>query len=235
MKTLRSLYYWIIGLMYFSLVCLLLIFMILFFPVRIVDPWLKKRFKFLFQLMNCPVEVTGEEHIHPDKTCLFMSNHHSFFDVPFLQAYVPVLIRGVEAKQHFRWPVYGWIIGRLGNIPIDRKNIHRSIQSIRRAQGNLESGLSMIIMPEGHRTLDGKLRPFKKLPFFLAKQSGAPIIPVGISGLYTLMPKGGFQVHPITLKIHFGEPISVDIIKNKDLDDLMKITRDRIKSLIEYP
>lgn len=107
-----------------------------------------------------------------------MSNHASLFDIPLLEAYIPTFVRGVEALRQFKWRVYGWAIRRVGNIPIDRKNIHASIKSMKKTEKILKKGQSIVILPEGHRTLDGNLGQFKKLPFHLAKQAGVPIIPI---------------------------------------------------------
>ena len=235
MRILRTTYYWIVVGLLFAIYSVLLSIMILFFSAPVVDSWLKKRFHFLFRLLHCPVEVSGQEHIDPETTYLFMGNHLSLFDVPFLQAFIPVYARGVEARQHFKWPVYGWFIRRLGNIPIDRKNIHKSIQSIRKAEGRLKSGFSMIVLPEGHRTMDGKMRPFKKLPFFLAKQSGTPIMPFGMSGLYTLKNKNSIHITPTPLKIKFGPVIPAETVQKTPILELMDTTRKRINQLVEYP
>lgn len=235
MKYILSIYYWGIGSIYFLTICMIMIILTFIFPLEKLDPWMKKRLKFLFKLLNSRVEIHGAEKIDPRQTYLFMANHISLFDVPILGAYIPAYVRAVEAKQHFSWPIYGWVLRRLGNIPIDRKNIHDSIRSIHKTESLLQNGKSIIILPEGHRTLDGKLRPFKKLPFFLAKKADIPIIPMGLSGLFHLKNKKSWLIRPTTLKVKFGDMIPVQEVRSLSAIELRDLTRRTIQSLIEYP
>ena len=235
MKSLISICFWTMGIIYMGWLGVTILLLSMIISPENFDHWLKKRLGFLFQLMCSPVKIEGLENIDPEKTYLFMANHVSLFDGPLLGSSIPVFIRGVEALRQFKWPFYGWIIKRLGNIPIDRKNIHASIHSIRRVQNVLRQGTSMVILPEGHRTLDGKMRPFKKLPFFLARESGVPIMPVGHSGLFTMKKKGSWHIRPTSLKVRFGEAISPETIRKLKVTDLMALTRSKIQQLIEYP
>ncbi len=233
MKQLFSLYCWTAGGVYFFFLCIVTILLTFIFSPRKLDPWLKKRLRFLFKLLFIKVESEGAEVIDPGQTYLFMANHVSLFDIPLFAGYVPTFVRGVEALRQFKWPLYGWAILRLGNIPIDRKNIHASIKSIKATEKELRKGQSILILPEGHRTLDGNLRPFKRLPFHLAKEAGVPIIPIGTSGLFQLKQKGSWLIHPHPVKIKFGEPIHPDKIQELSLEDLSDYVRARIQELIE--
>lgn len=233
MKHLISAYAWTIGGLYFILllfVCIILSFVI---PQKTLDPFIKKSLKFLFKILFIKVHAEGSRNIDPAKTYLFMSNHESLFDIPLLEAYVPTFVRGVEALRQFKWPVYGWAIRRAGNIPIDRKNIHASIKSMKRTEKILKKGKSIIILPEGHRTLDGELGPFKKLPFHLAKQANVPIIPIGLSGLFELKHKGSWLIRPRPVKIKFGPPIPPDEIQSLSTEELRDNIRKKIQALIE--
>jgi 1-acyl-sn-glycerol-3-phosphate acyltransferase len=233
MKFLLSLYIWIVGGSYFGILCLVTIFLTFFIPQKKLDPWIKTMLRIFFKIILVRVKVEGADKIEPGKTYLFMSNHVSLFDVPLLAAYIPVFVRGVEASRQFSWPVYGWVIRRMGNIPIDRENIHSSIRSIRRAEKRLIKGKSIVILPEAHRTLDGKLRPFKKLPFFLAKRSNIPIVPIGLSGLFRLKRKGSWLIRPTILTVKFGDIIDVPQIKSSSIEELRDLTRAQIQELIE--
>jgi len=176
-----SLYAWVVGGSYFILLCFLIIFVSFFLKPERFDAWIKKSFQILFKILFIRVRSEGCENVESGKTYLFMANHVSLFDIPLLEACIPGYVRGVEALRQFKWPVYGWVVRRMGNIPIDRKNIHASIRSMKATEKVIKGGKSIVVLPEGHRTLDGKLRPFKKLPFHLAKQAGVPIIPIGLS------------------------------------------------------
>lgn len=232
MKVLISLYAWIVGGLYFVILSLITLALTFFFKSKTLDPWIKKRLRFLFKLLFIKVLSEGSENIAPNKTYLFMCNHSSLFDIPLLEAYIPTFVRGVEARRQFKWPVYGWVIKRLGNIPIDRKNIHASIKSMKTTEQTLKGGLSIVILPEGHRTLDGNLGEFKRLPFHLAKQAEVPIIPIGISGLFHLKRKGSWLIQPRPVSIKFGEPVDTDKIQTLSTEELRDEIRAKISDLI---
>ena len=233
MKVLISLYAWIVGGLYFVVLCLITIGLTFFVKQKTLDPWIKKRLRFLFKILFIEVRSEGREYIDPKKTYLFMCNHSSLFDIPLLEAYIPTFVRGVEALRQFKWPVYGWVIKRLGNIPIDRKNIHASIRTMRTTERTLKGGMSIVVLPEGHRTLDGYLGDFKRLPFHLAKQAGVPIIPIGISGLFHLKRKGSWLIRPHPVTIRFGEPVGLESIQGLTVDQLRDKMRAEISSLID--
>jgi len=231
MSYLISIYAWVIGGLYFLTICFVCIFLSYFVPQKALDPWIKRMLKGLFKIILVRVRVEGYEKIDPEKNYLFMSNHVSLFDIPLLGAYIPTFVRGVEAKRQFKWPIYGWVIRRIGNIPIDRKNIHSSIRSMRKTEKLLRKGRSIVVLPEGHRTLDGKLRPFKKLPFFLAKQAFIPIVPIGLSGLFRLKSKGSWIIRPTTVKMKFGDIINLNTIQALSVTELRDYTREKIQDL----
>jgi len=233
MKHLISAYAWLVGGLYFILLLIICIVLSFFIRQKTLDPFIKKSLKILFKILFIKVHSKGAENVEPNKTYLFMSNHQSLFDIPLLEAYIPTFVRAVEALQQFKWPVYGWAIRRAGNIPIDRKNIHASIKSMKRTEKILKKGKSIIILPEGHRTLDGNLGQFKKLPFHLAKQAGVPIFPIGLSGLFRLKHKGSWLIRPRPVKIKFGQAISPDKIQSLSNQELQDFIRDKIQDLIE--
>jgi 1-acyl-sn-glycerol-3-phosphate acyltransferase len=233
MKYLISLYVWIVGILYFLCLCFITIILTFFLKPKTFDPFLKMCFKLLFKIIFVKVNVEGVENVAPNQTYLFMSNHVSLFDIPLLGAYIPIFVRGVEAMRQFKWPVYGWAIRRLGNIPIDRTNIHASIRSMKKTEQILKSGISIAILPEGHRTVNGQLSPFKKLPFHLAKQAKVPIIPIGLSGLFQLKSRESSLIRPGPISIRFGKPISPETIENLSKEDLNALIYDQISALID--
>lgn len=233
MKVLISIYIWLAGLLYlfffliFTLVCTYI------FPEKTYNPWIKKLLRFLFVFIGTKVKVEGLENLEAEKTYIFMANHVSLFDVPLLGGYVPGLARGVEANRQHKWPLYGKVMRRLGNIPIERESTHGSISSFKKTLEVINNGRSMIILPEGHRSLDGKTKTFKRLPFHLAKQAEKSIIPVGLSGMYSLKPKGTWIIKPSTIKIKFGNPISRDTIGQLDTSELRNYVQNEVEKLIE--
>lgn len=232
MKYIYSFFFWLIGLTYFGLFSIITIILSYPFPVRKIDGFIRFWLKGLFKVLWIKVKVIGAENLDKNKTYLLMANHESMFDVPLLKAYIPVYCKGVEAHHQFNWPVYGTFIKRLGTIPIERENVYASIRSIKKAQKVLENGTSIAIMPEGHRTLNGELQPFKKLPFHLAKKVKVDISPIGLSGLYKLKKKGSWLITPTNITINFGEAITADAIKTLSIEDLRSKLFVSIKELI---
>jgi 1-acyl-sn-glycerol-3-phosphate acyltransferase len=235
MKVILSIYLWIVGLLVIGIGMTLGILLSFLLPAKILDRYVKFICRFLLCVMFIRVRVEGAEEIDPNRTTIFMGNHVSAFDIPLVEGYVPVFVRAVEAHSHFSWPIYGWAIKRFGNIPIRREDVHSSIHSIRKAETRLAEGQSLAIMPEGGRTIDGTLRPFKKLPFFLAKQVDAEIVPMGLSGLFTLKSKHSWIIRPTTIKLKFGKAISRETIQKLSVEELRDLVREEILRLIERP
>ena len=235
MKYLISVYLWIVGTVYFILFLFFALFVSFIFPPHKYDPWLKSMLRYFFKILWIQVEVEGIKQLVPGKKYLFMANHVSLFDIPLLGGYVPGFVRGVEAQRQHQWLFYGWVMGRLGNIPIDRGNIHASIRTFRQTIDIMHNGQSIIILPEGHRTLNGELGPFKKLPFYLAKEVGCELVPIGLSGLFSLKRKGSWLIRPTPLKVKFGIPISIENLNSHSIIELRDEVRNKIQNLIEKP
>lgn len=235
LKLIISLYIWIMGVLLTVLIMFAGLLLSLILPQRYVDPFLKISFRIMMRLLFIQVTSEGESYIDLNKTYIFMANHVSLFDVPVLEGYIPQFFRGVEAEYHFHWPVYGWAVRLMGNIPIKRQSIYDSIRSMNRAIDWIKSGNSLTILPEGHRTLDGKIGSFMKLPFHMAKRADVEIIPIGLSGLYQLKAKHSWYISPTKIKIKFGAPVQLNDIRSYSTLELRDHVRSRIAELIEYP
>ncbi len=235
MSKLFSIYLWIVGLSNFVCILIAAIVFSVLLPARIYDPWLKGMLRSLFKILFIPVQVEGREIVRKGRTYMFMSNHASIFDMPLLAGFLPGMVRGVEATRQFNWPLYGLVMRRMGNIPINRENVFAAMKSLILAEKKVLRRCSLIILPEGHRTLDGKLRSFKRLPFYLAKRARVDLVPVGISGLFGLKSKKTWIIRPKPIKIKFGKIISAEQIHSLSVSALRDLTRDRIKNLVERP
>lgn len=130
--------------------------------------------------------------------CIYMENHVNIFDHFILAAVVPDPIRGLEAEEHFRLPVYGWLIKRIGMMPVNRSggDRARNAASVEAARQYVAAGGAFGIMPEGHRTTDGRLGRFHKGGFRLAAQTGAPVVPIVQKGAERISRKGDWQIRP---------------------------------------
>jgi 1-acyl-sn-glycerol-3-phosphate acyltransferase len=232
---LLSLYLWVVGFIYITAFLVVTILACLLFDPRVYNTPLKRMLRYLFKVLHISVRVEGAENIKSDVTYLFMSNHVSIFDMPVLGGFIPGFVRGLEAERQFRWPLYGTVTRCLGNIPINRENVFRAMKGIKAAEKWIKGRRSLLILPEGHRTLDGRLRPFKRLPFYLAKRVGVDIAPIGLSGLFGLKSKGSWIIRPAPLKIKFGPIIPASLVRRLSDAELRDLTHERIKELIEWP
>ena len=232
MKPIRSVFLWTSGFIFFGFFSTIAILLTYIIPLKKLDPFIKTSLKLLFKVMFIKVKVEGNTDIDRSKTYLLMSNHVSLFDVPLLKAYIPIYFKGVEAHHQFKWPFYGWLVTRMETIPIERDNIYASMRSIKKANKQLEQGTSIAILPEGTRTLTGKMQSFKKMPFMLAKKAGVDIIPIGLSGLFKLKPKGSWHITPSTIIIKFGDPIKSDVVNDLNIEELRDKVYKSIESLV---
>ena len=199
---------WVLASLYFVGVLLLALGLSYLLPFKTIDPLLKALMRGLLRILFIRVEVDGAEGIDPNGTFIFVANHSSMLDIPLVAGFVPGYLRGIEASNQHGWPLYGWVMGRLGNLPIQRDDVHASISTMRRAEAYLERGEgSLMVFPEGHRTTTGKLLPFKKLPFYLAKRSGRAIVPVVIKGMFEINNKNSFLIRPGRVSLSFGETL----------------------------
>ena len=235
MKQVRSVFLWTSGFIFFGVFSTIAVLLTYIIPLKKLDPFIRSSLKLLFKVLFIKVKVEGNTDLNNSKTYLLMSNHVSLFDVPLLKAYIPIYFKGVEAHHQFKWPFYGWLITRMEAIPIERDNIYSSMRSIKKVNKLLDKGTSIAILPEGTRTLTGEMQSFKKMPFMLAKKAGVDIIPIGLSGLYKLKPKGSWHITPSTITIKFGDPITSEVVNALSLEELRDWVYENIKSLVTEP
>lgn len=178
------------------------------------------------RLAGIRIHEIGRENLKPDQNYIFMSNHASNLDppieIPRIQQRCSVLVK----KELFRLPILGTGMHLARLVPVDRANRDAAIESVREGVEVLRSGLSMMIYPEGTRTSDGKLRPFKKGPFHLAMESGVPVLPMTILGTFEAWPRHRFALKAGVVTIVYHP--AIDPKNYADRDELMKAVRDSI-------
>jgi 1-acyl-sn-glycerol-3-phosphate acyltransferase len=179
-----------------------------------MSPWLWA--KVIFWIFRMKVSVTGYEKLDSTKPYVFVSNHASMFDIPTVIVALKGNVNIVFKKELIYVPIWGWAL-RFGHfIMIDRSNPRKALDSIERAAKSIRKGNSVILFPEGTRTLDGKLQSFKRGAFSLAAKAGVPVVPLTINGTFTIMPKGSFNVIPATISVIIGKPISSINLDGRD-------------------
>ena len=153
------------------------------------------------------VKIQGVENIDPQKSYILVSNHQSNFDIFAFLGYLPVQFRWIAKAELFRAPFMGWAMSRIGYIAIERESPKKAYRSMLQAAEKVKNGVSVMIFPEGTRSLDGNLQPFKKGLFLIALKSQAPILPITICGTGKIMQKGDWRIYPGNVQIIIDPPV----------------------------
>lgn len=164
---------------------------------------------------------------------LLMPNHVSILDPLVLFIAIRGPVRGVELEDHFHWPVWGPITRGMGSIPISHRNVPAALRSLDCAGALVRAGTSIVIFPEGHRTRDGRLQPFRRGSFRLAKAAEAPIVPVALRGLYRIKNITSPRVSPGVVEVVFGESIPASRVRQLSERELGAEVRDAVARLLE--
>lgn len=182
-----------------------------------------------YSLARIRIEVEGRELIPQKTACIFMANHVSNLDPPALLPNIPGRTSAFLKRSLMGIPVLGWGFTAAEFIPVDRSGDRDSAQeSVAEARRVLAKGVHITTFVEGTRSKDGRLLPFKKGPFYLAKEAGAPCIPVSIWGTEKMMSKGSVRIRPGTAHIMFHAPLDPATFETRE--DLMAAVRDAIAS-----
>lgn len=189
--------------------------------------------KCILALGNIRVTVKGLSNLKSGRSYIYMVNHMSNFDIPVLQAYLPVQFRWLAKAELYKIPIFGYAMKRVGYISIDRSDRKSAIESLNKAAQIIRDGMSVVIFPEGTRSRTNDVQPFKKGGFILAIDSGVPIIPVIIHGTGQIMPKNKILIKPGNVILEISQPVSTSDYTRKTKDDLMKKIRDIILSSFE--
>jgi len=186
------------------------------------------------RVLGIKVEAEGLDRVAPGTPYVFMPNHSSFMDGPLVMMLIPGTPRVILKRSILRIPFLGLGMRHVGFVPVDRKGTEGGKRSIARAAALVrERGYSFLIFPEGTRTRDGKLQPFRRGGFFLALASGAPIVPVTIRGTFALMPKGQWHARRGRVRIIFHEPVPVAGVAPETMGPLMEAVQRAVLSGME--
>ena len=176
------------------------------------------------------VTVKGREYIDRRQSYIIVSNHQSHFDIFVLYGWLFMDIKWVMKKELRKVPFIGWACDKLEFIYIDRSDNQKAIESLNAARERIVNGTSAIFFPEGTRSKDGKIAPFKKGAFRMAIDLGLPLLPITINGPRRILPSGSFNLFPGRAGIIIHPPVSTAELKEADLQDLMLKCRDLITS-----
>ncbi|MGB8508953.1 MAG: lysophospholipid acyltransferase family protein, partial [Pyrinomonadaceae bacterium] len=172
--------------------------------------------------------VHGAEHVRPGASYVFLSTHASYMDIPVMLGYLPAQLRIAAKREVFQIPFLGWHMRRAGHISINRGSTAEAVESLRRATDGICDGVCAFLFPEGTRTRDGSLQPFKKGGFKLAIQARVPVVPVSIIGTGRLLPRDSIIFRPGPVEMYIGPPIPTDGLDDADPSAIMQSVRDEM-------
>ena len=183
------------------------------------------------------VEVTlqGAELL-PDGPVILMSNHQSNFDILSMLARIPLQIHWIAKKELFEIPIFGASMKRGGYIPLDRGDGRKAMKSMDEAARMIREGRSVVMFPEGTRTPDGHLLPFKRGGFMLARKAGVPVVPVTINGSRGINPANQLLLYcgRVTIQLHPPVVLPDGVSKAEAETVLMEQVRGSIQSTLEF-
>jgi 1-acyl-sn-glycerol-3-phosphate acyltransferase len=174
-------------------------------------------------LIGCKVTVTGRENIDKNKSYVFVMNHTSNLDSPN-STMVFMKITWVMKESLGKIPVFGAALRTCGSVFVNRSDPASARQAVINSSERIKrDGLSVVFFPEGTRTLDGKLQPFKKGAFKMAEDLDLDVVPVVIKGAYEVLTPGKFNLYPGEIKIHIHKPLEVSLGADKLLEESYRI------------
>ena len=172
--------------------------------------------RWLCKLNGIQVKITGLENISKDHAQIFVANHQGFFDIFALSGYLPVQIRWVAKVSLFKIPFVGWSMKAAGYIGVDRSNKKKAYQSFVATVEKIKQGYSVVIFPEGTRSRDGTIGPFKKGGHLLAVRAKAPMVPLTLIGTGNIIKKNSLVIKPGPIRIIISPPVFSDAANSKD-------------------
>ena len=163
--------------------------------------------RLLCKLNGVNVEINGLENILSNRPQIFVSNHQGYFDIFALSGYLPVQIRWIAKSSLFRIPFVGWAMMAAGYIPVERDNRKKAYEAFNKTLEKIKEGCSIIIFPEGTRSEDGEIGPFKKGSNLIASRSKSPMVPITIIGSGDIIKKGSATITPGPIRVIISPPV----------------------------
>jgi 1-acyl-sn-glycerol-3-phosphate acyltransferase len=178
--------------------------------------------------------VKNASNIDKNKNYVFVANHQGYFDIPVIYTGLGSSLSFIAKKELFRIPFFGWGIAAIGCVSMDRKNPRKARAAISRAAAMLrKDNLSLVLFPEGTRSPSGIVSEFKRGSFTLALEAGVPVVPITICGTAEIHSKASFKIHPGSVTLTIGAPITMEEIGKLNKEELSTMTRDVIITTME--
>lgn len=190
--------------------------------------WVARQWaRVLLRLALSPVTVEGLERLQPLRQrnsrrplAVFAANHLSYYDTPVLFAKLPFQFRILAKASLWKLPFIGWYLNRSGQVPIDQSSARAGVTSLGRGTKTLQSGLPLMVFPEGGRSPSGALQSMAAGAAWMAIKAQVPLVPLTLVGTYELLPIHVYALHPRPLKLIIGDPIPTAGLSTRDAERL---------------
>jgi len=190
--------------------------------------------RFIIMLTPVFVKVKGLDNIKKGTSYIIIPNHQSFYDVFAIYGWLGLDIKWLMKKELAKIPGVGFGSRKVGHIFLDRSNQQAAVKSYKEAKRKLVNGTSVVIFPEGTRSKNGKLLPFKRGAYKLAFDLNLPLLPVTINGSKNILPAGSFsKILPGNISITVHPPIEIKDLNDKHISEIMDKSKGIISSALE--
>lgn len=229
--TVLSLLLYPLGFASFLITVTILIPLFFIIPPRYLHPLARFFCRFMLLSIGVVVRIRGKERLKRPEPYILMFNHESLFDAFILGTVVYRYVTALGALYQFKLPFWGVLLRRYGIIPIPRKDLPEAIKSIDLARKKLEAGIPVFVSPEGTRTVNGKMREFKKGPFHLALGAKADILPMIMKGAFQIKQKTDWRIRPGVVTVQVGDFIGYEESEGMSVEQLRDHVRDVLRRL----
>ena len=198
--------------------------------------WTTSWSRTILLLSGVLLTVEGAEKANAQGPCFFVGNHPGALDIPVLFAALRGRVRFLAKKSLFKIPLFGWVLNWYGFVPIDRGRPRVTLRSLERLVEELRRHPeSFATFPEGTRSPDGKLLPFRKGSLKICREAGMPVVPFAIEGTNRVYTRGRIRITPGPVRISFGEPIDAAAVAAMSTQELHDRVRSDVAALLRQP
>jgi len=191
--------------------------------------------RMLLRICMIKVEVIGAEKLDSNQVYVFVSNHFSLVDTPLMFGSMPREFRILARHGLWRVPFLGWHLNRAGHVPVERENPRAAARSLIHAADKVKEGFSLLIFPEGGRTRQPTMRPFKSGAARIAIQAGCPIVPMAIVGTRKILTPNSAHLHPGRAELRIGDPVPTSGFVGSDGPKLIRDIQAIVSGLSGHP
>lgn len=202
-----------------------------FLPIKPVRRFVVKMFGSCLLVGGNRLEITTDSNFDPTIHGIFCLNHVNLLDGHLSTLVIPQPFTGLQLAKHFKIPIYGWSMKQTGGIPVHPRSEGRTKEIIKAVKQRIQNGLSILTFPEAHRTKTGKIGPFHRGVFFMARDAGIPIVPVASRGMNKIKTKNALKMLPARVEVYLGRQIQT---KNLSDDEILQLAETVRKIIIAW-